>query len=158
MNENKAFQDLVPKGSPRRYCYGCGADNEQGLNIKSYWEGDEGVCRWKPKPHHSSGPPGSLNGGVAATLIDCHSVYTAVATAYRLEGREMGEGEDIDYATVKLTVTYLRPTPMDTTLELRSRMVKKGNRSITVETVLAAEGEECVRGEVVAVRMTPKPE
>lgn len=156
MSDQKAFQDLVPKDSSRRNCYGCGADNEHGLKIKSYWDGDEGVCRWKPEPYHSAGP--SLNGGVAATLIDCHSVYTAVATAYRLENREMGEGDEIDYATVKLTVTYLKRTPIDTTLELRSKVVKKGNRSITVETVLSANGKECVRGEVVAVRMTPMPE
>lgn len=156
MSEKKAFQDLVLPGSTRRHCYGCGADNEHGLNIKSYWEDDEGVCRWKPKPFHSSGPPDSLNGGVAATLIDCHSVYTAVAMAYKLEGREMGEGEDIDYATAKLTVNYLKRTPMDTILELRSKVVKKGNRSIVVETVLTANGEECVRGEVVAVRVSPK--
>lgn len=156
MSEKNAFQDSIPHASPRRYCYGCGADNENGFNIKSYWEADEGVCRWKPKPHHSAGPPDSLNGGVAATLIDCHSVYTAIAMAYRLEGREMGEGEEIDYATAKLTVTYLKRTPMDTTLELRSKMVKKGNRSMIVETVLTASGEECVRGEVVAVRVNPK--
>ena len=155
MGEKKAFQDMVPHTSPRRYCYGCGADNEQGLNIKSYWKGDEGVCRWKPKPYHSAGPSNSLNGGVAATLIDCHSVYTAIATAYRLEGREMGTGDEIDYATAKLTVTYLKRTPMDTTIELRSKMVKKGNRSMVVETVLSADGEECVRGEVVAVRVSP---
>jgi acyl-coenzyme A thioesterase PaaI-like protein len=155
MSEQKAFQDLVPKDSIRRNCYGCGADNEQGLRIKSYWEGDEGVCRWKPQPHHSAGP--SLNGGIAATLIDCHSVFTATAAAYRLEGREMGEGDEIDYVTAKLTVTYLKRTPMDTMLELRARVVKTGNRSMVVETSLMAEGEECVKGEVVAVRMTPAP-
>lgn len=153
MGQPKAFQDLVPQGSDRRYCYGCGADNRQGLNIKSYWEGDVGVARWNPRPYHSSGPPDSLNGGVAATLIDCHSVYTAIATAYRLEGREMGEGEPIDYATAKLTVTYLRRTPMDVILELRAKVVKKGNRSMVVETTLSANGEECVKGEVIAVRM-----
>ncbi len=155
-NEKKAFQDIVPKDSSRRHCYGCGADNERGLKIKSYWDGDDSVCRWKPQPFHSAGPPGSLNGGVAAALIDCHSVYTAIATAYRLEGREMGEGEGIDCVTAKLTVTYLRATPMDTTLELRARVVKKGNRSVTVETVLSADGEQCVLGEVVVVRITPE--
>jgi acyl-coenzyme A thioesterase PaaI-like protein len=153
MKKEKAFQDLVPEGSPRRYCYGCGADNEHGLQIKSYWEDDEAVTRWKPKPHHSSGPPDSLNGGVAATLIDCHSVYTAIATAYKLEGRLMGEGEPIDYATAKLTITYLKRTPMGAPLEVRSKVVKKGNRSMTVETRLLANGEECVKGEVIAVRM-----
>ncbi|RJP65530.1 MAG: PaaI family thioesterase [Candidatus Abyssobacteria bacterium SURF_17] len=156
MSERKAFQEQVPAGSSRRYCYGCGADNPRGLHIKSYWEGDEGVCRWRPEPFHSSGPPDSLNGGVAATLIDCHSVYTAVATAYRLEGREMGQGEPVDYATAKLTVEYKRRTPMNATLELRSRVVKKGNRSMVVETVLLAEGQECVRGEVIAVRVSPE--
>ena len=156
MSDQIAFQDALPKGSVRRSCYGCGADNEHGLKIKSYWDGDEGVCHWKPESHHSAGP--SLNGGVAATLIDCHSVFTAAATAYRLEGREIGEGDEIDYATVKLTVTYLKRTPMDTMLELRAKIVKKGNRSITVETILSADGEECVCGEVVAVRMTPAPE
>ncbi len=45
---------------------------------------------------------------------------------------------------------------MDTILEIRSRVVKKGNRSMVVESVLTADGEECVRGEVVAVRVTPK--
>ena len=156
MSEQNAFQDSVPRTSSRRYCYGCGADNEHGLNIKSYWDGDEGVCYWKPERHHSAGPIDSLNGGVAATLIDCHSVYTAIATAYKLEGRQFGEGEEIDYATAKLTVTYLKRTPMDTALELRSKMVKKGNRSMVVETVLSANGEECVRGEVVAVRVSPQ--
>jgi acyl-coenzyme A thioesterase PaaI-like protein len=156
MTKGKAFQDLVAAGSSRRYCYGCGADNVHGLNIKSYWDGEEGICRWQPKPYHSSGPKDSLNGGVAATLIDCHSVYTALATAYRLEGREIGEGADIDYATAKLTVTYLRRTPMGKEIELRSKVVKKGNRSMIVETVLSADGEECVKGEVVAVRVTPK--
>jgi acyl-coenzyme A thioesterase PaaI-like protein len=153
MGQEKAFQDLVPQGSMRRYCYGCGADNDRGLNIKSYWEDDETVARWKPKPFHSSGPPDSLNGGVAATLIDCHSVYTAIATAYRLEGREMGKGESIDYATAKLTITYLKRTPMNTTLELRSKVVKKGNRSMVVETTLSANGDECVKAEVIAVRV-----
>lgn len=148
---------MLSSDSDRRFCYGCGADNKNGLQIKSYWEGDEGVCRWKPQPHHSSGPKDSLNGGVAATLIDCHSVYTAIASAYRAEGREMGEGDEIDAATAKLTVTYLRRTPMDTTLELRSKVVKTGNRSIVVETVITADGEECIKGEVVAVRLTPKP-
>ncbi|GAB4344124.1 MAG: PaaI family thioesterase [Candidatus Abyssubacteria bacterium] len=156
MAEQKAFQDLVPLDSPRRYCYGCGADNTHGLKIKSYWTGEEGICRWTPKPYHSSGPPDSLNGGIIATLIDCHSCYTAIAAAYKLEGREVGEGEPVDYATAKLTVTYLKKTPVDTELELRSRVVKKGNRSMVVQTILTANGETCAEGEIVAVRVSPK--
>ncbi len=30
-----AIQDQVP----HHHCYGCGADNDKGLQIKSYWPG-----------------------------------------------------------------------------------------------------------------------
>jgi hypothetical protein len=48
--EQKAFQDYYPDNLS--YCYGCGRLNEHGLHIKSYWEGDEAVCRFTPKPYH----------------------------------------------------------------------------------------------------------
>jgi len=35
--ENKAIQDKWPEIGT--YCWGCGRNNEQGLQIKSYWEG-----------------------------------------------------------------------------------------------------------------------
>ena len=38
----KAFQDYYPDQT--NYCYGCGRLNEYGLQIKSYWDGDEAVC------------------------------------------------------------------------------------------------------------------
>ena len=41
--EEQAFQD---QGSVS-HCHGCGADNEKGLQIKSFWEGDEAVATWK---------------------------------------------------------------------------------------------------------------
>jgi hypothetical protein len=47
----QAFQD---QGTVR-YCHGCGADNEQGLRIKSYWDGDEAVANWHAQPHHCGG-------------------------------------------------------------------------------------------------------
>jgi len=65
------------------HCYGCGADNAKGLRIKSFWDGDEAVCRFKPEPHLCGGRKEIVNGGVVATLIDCHSLNLAVARAYR---------------------------------------------------------------------------
>ena len=35
----KAFQDTVPDN----HCYGCGPENPKGMQIKSYWDGDETV-------------------------------------------------------------------------------------------------------------------
>ena len=38
-----AFQD---QGAVH-HCHGCGADNESGLRIKSFWDGDEAVATWR---------------------------------------------------------------------------------------------------------------
>ena len=78
----RAFQD---QGSVS-HCHGCGADNEKGLQIKSFWEGDEAVATWKAQPHHCGGSKDIVNGGIVATLIDCHSLNLAIAHAYRAEG------------------------------------------------------------------------
>ena len=104
-----AFQDLIPDNG----CYGCGPANPHGLRIKSVWEGEEAVCVYRPEPHQSAGPPQFLNGGIIATLIDCHSVCTAIAHAYRAEGRPIGSAPHIWCVTANLNVTYLRPTPLE---------------------------------------------
>ncbi len=89
--ERTYFQD----GLHGNHCYGCGAWNEKGLRIKSYWDGDEAVCVFEPEPHHAAMPPDVMNGGTIASVIDCHGVCSAIADAYKTEGREVGEGEKI---------------------------------------------------------------
>jgi len=109
------------------YCWGCGTDNEHGLQLKSYWVGDETVGRWEPKPHHAAGPSRILNGGIIATLIDCHSICTAIAAAYRAEGRALETEPLIWYVTASLQVSYLRPTPIDQPIELRAQLKEGEN-------------------------------
>ncbi len=145
----RAFQDDMEKN----YCWGCGSDNEHGLKIKSYWSGDEAVCRWLPRSYHAAGPRHVLNGGIVATVIDCHSVCTAIAAAYRAQGQAIGTEPLIWYATGSLQVTYLRPAPLDRPLELRAR-VKETKERKTVVTCSVFAGEiECATGEVVAIRV-----
>jgi acyl-coenzyme A thioesterase PaaI-like protein len=69
-----------------------------------------------------------MNGGTIATVIDCHSVCSAMADAYRTEGREVGEGNKIWYATASLTVNYRKPTPIDGPVTARARLIEKGAR------------------------------
>ena len=95
------------------HCYGCGADNPKGMQIKSHWDGKESVCVYEPRPEQCAGPEQYLYGGTIASLIDCHSIGTALANYYRLEGREVGEGEEIWCVTGRLSVDYLAPTPID---------------------------------------------
>lgn len=78
----KAFQDYYP--DQLSHCYGCGRLNTAGLQIKSYWDGDESVCEYTPKPYHTA-LPGCVYGGLIASLIDCHGTGTASAAAYRAE-------------------------------------------------------------------------
>ena len=154
MNQ-KAIQDYYP--DPLNHCYGCGQLNEQGLQIKSYWDGEETVAIFHPKPYHTA-MPGYVYGGLIASLIDCHSTGTAAAAAYRAEGREMDTEPALRFLTASLRVDYLRPTPMGVPLEVRARAKEIKGRKVVVEATLSAKGEICARGEVVAVRMPEKME
>jgi len=149
-----AFQDLMPFN----HCWGCGADNPDGLRLKSRWA-DVGerraVATFTPKPEHMAGPTHILNGGIIATVLDCHGVCTAVADAYVREGRAIGEGETIWFATGSLEVVYVRPAPIDTGLEVRARVVVAGDRKTGVACELVEGDDVCARADVIAVRVQP---
>jgi len=151
MDGTNPLQDCLHESAPIRHCYGCGADNPQGLRIKSFLDGEEAICVWRAEEHHCS-YPGFLNGGVACTLIDCHAAWTAFALECRDQGIDMGGAADLPTGwTRALTVEFLRPTPLDAELTLRGRLVKQGRTSRTVACSIFAEGEECVRAEVTIV-------
>jgi acyl-coenzyme A thioesterase PaaI-like protein len=145
----QAFQD---QGAVE-HCYGCGADNQLGLHIKSYWNGDEAVATWQAQPHHCGGRKDIVNGGVIATLIDCHSLNLAIAHAYRSEQRPIGSAPRIGYVTGNLSISYLRPTPMGEPLHLRARITKTDRRKVWVNCTLSAAGVVCATGEVLGVRV-----
>jgi acyl-coenzyme A thioesterase PaaI-like protein len=149
MNQ-KAFQDYYP--DEVAHCYGCGRLNEHGHQIKSYWDGDEAIATYTPKPYHTA-IPGYVYGGLIASLIDCHSTGTAAAAAYRAEGRAMDTEPPLRFVTASLHVDYLKPTPIDGPLDLRARVQEIKGRKVVVTTELSARGEVCARGEVVAVQV-----
>ena len=144
-----AFQDDLNDN----YCWGCGNLNEAGLHIESRWEGEEAVCVWQAPAIYAAGPRHVLNGGIIATILDCHSICTAVADAYRGEGREMGTDPDIWYVTGSMNVKYLRPTPLSSPVTLRARVGEKGERRTTIACSLYSDEAECARSELVAVRV-----
>ena len=145
-----AFQDLIPG----IHCFGCGPDNEEGLRIKSYWiSKNEAVCHYTPAPHQCSGPRQYVNGGILATVVDCHTICTAVADAYGRAGLEVGEGEMIAYATARLTVNYLKPVAISGPLELVARVGETTEKKTWLTCSLNSDGEECVAAEILAVRV-----
>ena len=147
---DKAFQDYYP--DTFSYCYGCGRLNEHGLHIRSYWDGDETVCIFQPKPYHMA-IPGYVYGGLIASLIDCHSTGTAAAAAYRAQGRPMDSLPPLRFLTGTLHVEYHRPTPLGVPLEVRGTIKQVKGRKVVVETKLSARGEVCARGEAVCIQV-----
>jgi len=146
----KAFQDYYP--DELSICYGCGRLNSEGLQIKSYWDGEESVAVYEPMPWHTA-VAGYVYGGLLALLIDCHSTGTASAAAYRAAGREMGTEPHYRFVTASLHVDYIRPTPIDGQLSVRGVVKEMKGRKVVVSSTISANGEICVRGEVVAVQM-----
>ncbi|MBV9170861.1 MAG: PaaI family thioesterase [Chloroflexi bacterium] len=143
-----AIQDQLPN----QPCWGCGPNNPHGLRIKSYWSGDTTVCTWQPEPHYQ-GWPGVLNGGVVASLVDCHCVCTAISDADRNDGR--GD-RPVVFATGSLTISYLRPVPIHSPVELTARITERTARKSRIECRVNASGELCARAEVLAIRVTDK--
>lgn len=150
MTTTKAFQDYYPENLA--HCYGCGSKNDHGHRIRTFWEGDESVTRYKPEPFHTA-IPGFVYGGLLASLIDCHSTGTAAAAMYRAEGRSMDSQPPFRFVTGSLHVDYLKPTPMGVELMLRGRIKEIRGRKVVVETTLYANDVATARGEVVAVQM-----
>lgn len=152
MNE-KAIQDTYPDNVS--YCYGCGRLNGKGLQIKSYWSGDEAVCIYQPRPEHIA-IPGYVYGGLIASLIDCHCTGAAAAASYQAAGRPMDSLPAFRYVTASLKVEYLKPTPLGVPLELRARVVEIKGRKVVLQATLSAQGEVRARGEVVTVQAPPE--
>lgn len=149
----KAFQDHYK--DEYSVCYGCGRLNPHGHQIKSFWDGEESVCRFRPEPHHTA-VAGYVYGGLIASVIDCHGTGTAAAAAFRAAGRPMGTEPGFRFVTASLHVDYLRPTPIDAPMELRGKVEAIKGRKVVVAITLTSKGEICAKGQVVAVQLPDK--
>lgn len=144
-----SFQD---QGSVA-HCFGCGVDNPQGLQLKSFWEGDEAVALFEPKPYHCGWSGDVTYGGLLASLIDCHGCNLAIAYLYKLENRPIGSEPKILCATAQLNVSLQKPTPIGDPLHLRARIRNVDGRKVWVDCEVSAGGEVTARGEVLAIRL-----
>lgn len=142
---------------PQGMCYGCGSANPDGLQIKSYWS-DDGqfvIAQFEPKPKHSSGFAGAVYGGLIASLIDCHSNWTAMAFGYRAEGREPGSQPLIASVTGSLCVKYLKPTPIDEPIHLKAWVEGEVGRKTRVICEVGTADTVTATGDSVFVRIDP---
>jgi hypothetical protein len=149
-----ALQDIcLPNGT----CYGCGSANPDGLHIKSFWSEDRKfvIASFEPQTRFSSGFEDALYGGLIASLIDCHSNWTAMAFGYKAEGREPGTHPLITSVTGSLGVKYLKPTPMDQTIHLKAWVEGEVGRKTRVICELGTGDTITALGDSIFVRIDP---
>jgi hypothetical protein len=150
----QALQDsCLPNGT----CFGCGSANPDGLQIKSFWS-DDGqfvVARFEPQAKFSSGFKNAMYGGLIASLIDCHSNWTAMAFGYKADGREPGTLPLIASVTGSLGVKYLKPTPMDHTIHLKAWVDGEVGRKTRVLCELGDGETITALGDSIFVRIDP---
>lgn len=143
---DQAFQDQYPDDYAN--CYGCGRNNPNGLHLKSYWDGDESVCRYTPNLQYSGGFPGFVYGGMIASIMDCHAAGTAAAAKARETGEPVSR-----FVTASLKVDYIKPTPQGVELEARGTIVEIKGRKVTVDVLLKADQIICATSTVIMVQL-----
>lgn len=147
---NEPIQDFAwPKGT----CHGCGPANPNGLKLKSYLSENEDrlVATFQPDALFNSGVPNVMYGGLVASLIDCHAMWTAIAFAHLAEGRPLND-DLILYVTSELSVDYRKPTPLDRPIHLQAWTDGGSDRKTRVRCELGPEGTVTAIGDVLAVR------
>jgi acyl-coenzyme A thioesterase PaaI-like protein len=143
---------------PDNVCFGCGTQNPDGLQIKSFIEGDECVCVWESQPKYH-GWETVINGGILATMLDCHCMATALSAAYDAENREWGSEPVYRYATGTITVRYIKPTANDRPITLRAKVVSMTGRKSQVHCDVYVDEDKTAEADVVAIRvMEGRPE
>jgi len=117
-----------PPDSPRRWCFGCGDHNPEGLHIDFEIEGTRVGGRFRPRDTHQ-GWPGLAHGGVAAAVLDeamGWAMYAAGAWAM----------------TARMEVKYRRPLPLGEELLVSAEVTRDRGRRLEAEAeVRTASGE-----------------
>ena len=125
---------------PEMACFGCGPSNPKGLQLRSYPAPDGSVvAHFMPWPEHNSGV-GYLNGGIIATLLDCHSAAAVTLMAYERGWTPIGDAP-LSYVTSGLDVRYIRPSPLDEPVELRAVITAADDAEMTSTVELMWDGK-----------------
>jgi acyl-coenzyme A thioesterase PaaI-like protein len=139
---------------PALPCFGCGHGNPRGLRLRSYPTADGVVASFAPWPEHDNGL-GYLNGGIIATVLDCHS---AAAVMHRADedGWAPLPGAALPYVTAGLEVRYLRPAPLHDPVELRAVVTEASESQMTANAELLFDGKVRAAATAVWKRWRPR--
>lgn len=147
-------ESLQDRYFPGMACFGCGPANERGLRLKSYPLEDAVVAEFLPWPEHDNGL-GYLNGGIIATLLDCHSAAAVTHTAYE-RGWGPLAGASLPFVTAGLDTRYLRPAPLDQAVRLVAEVETASEPEIVARVRLEWDGKPRAEATAVWRRWRPR--
>jgi acyl-coenzyme A thioesterase PaaI-like protein len=122
---------------PALTCFGCGQANPHGFQVRSYQMQGLTVAEFNPRPEHDNGF-GFLNGGVIATLLDCHGA-AAVMWAVAERGWTDSSGTPAPFVTASFEVTFHRPTPLGTPVRLTASPQSIDRSNMIIRSELAVD-------------------
>jgi len=124
----------------------CGRENNHGLKIVWYNNLElNQVEAVVTIPEHFNGYPGIAHGGIVAAILDETSVRAVMLD---------GNFENL-FVTLRLNVTYRKPTPTNTPLKAVGWLEHKGNRGMKVAAELSLpDGTVTTECKAIVVRPT----
>ena len=135
------------------WCYGCGRLNENGLHLRTGWDGDKTITIYTPRSEHTA-IPGFVYGGLIGSLVDCHGTGSASLALHRKNGYEPGDGKEPPrFVTASLKVDFIKPTPHGVPLKAVGTVEEIHPKKWKVHTQVFADNACCAKGEVVAAVM-----
>lgn len=152
----KAIQDLYPDSLA--HCYGCGKNNPAGYRLKTYLEGERTIARFLPDEKYTA-LPGSVYGGLVASLLDCHGTGSAAGFVCQAEGIDLDTAPiPVRCVTASLKVDFKAPVPLGHELTLTGKLISIEGRKIKVAMELIANDAVCATGEILAIRLRETPD
>jgi len=131
---------ILKKQNNTDTCFVCGMLNDAGLKAFFYDTIDEQgenalITKVNPQPFHQS-YPNRMHGGIISALLD-ESMGRAVQITH----------PDIWAVTIDLNVKFRKPTPLDQTLYIESRVTDFGSRAFSAEgKMMLADGTVLATG------------
>lgn len=118
-------------------CFGCAPNNEIGLQLEFWDNGDELIARWTPRKS-MEGWTGVLHGGIQAALLDETAAWV-VFTKLETSG-----------VTSELKVKYLSPVYIKNgELTLHGKLISMEKRLAKIScSLFDGKQKECAKGEI----------
>lgn len=120
-----------------RHCFVCGLQNDKGLHISFFDDGDKRVIARLTAGQEYQGYPGVLHGGIVSALLD------------EAIGRVLVQ-RDLWAMTAELKVRFLKPVPLGQPLTIVGELVRLRSRT------LEGRGEIRLADETVAASAEAK--